>query len=241
MEMWGITHRGVVREQNQDAFLLRQLPDGGIAAVVCDGMGGAKAGNIASSMAAEIFMDELLQVERSDPSETQRWMEHAAALANDQVFDRSLKDSDCTGMGTTLVAAVLDGEEASILNEGDSRAYHISDQGIAQVTRDHSLVEDLVERGELTPEQARNHPHKNLITRAIGAEPLLRADFFHLPIQPGECLLLCSDGLSNLVTDQEILYEVVHGGEKDSCCQRLLDIALHRGAPDNVTVVLLQC
>ena len=241
MEMWGITHRGVVREQNQDAFLLRQLPDGGIAAVVCDGMGGAKAGNIASSMAAEIFMDELLQVERSDPSENQRWMEHAAALANDQVFDRSLKDSDCTGMGTTLVAAVLDGEEASILNEGDSRAYHISDQGIAQVTRDHSLVEDLVERGELTPEQARNHPHKNLITRAIGAEPLLRADFFHLPIQPGECLLLCSDGLSNLVTDQEILYEVVHGGEKDSCCQRLLDIALHRGAPDNVTVVLLQC
>lgn len=241
MEMWGITHRGVVREQNQDAFLLRQLPDGGIAAVVCDGMGGAKAGNIASTMAAEIFMDELLQVERSDPSETQRWMEHAAALANDQVFDRSLKDSDCTGMGTTLVAAVLDGGEASILNEGDSRAYHISDQGIAQVTRDHSLVEDLVERGELTPEQARNHPHKNLITRAIGAEPLLRADFFHLPIQPGECLLLCSDGLSNLVTDQEILYEVVHGGEKDSCCQRLLDIALHRGAPDNVTVVLLQC
>ena len=241
MEMWGITHRGVVREQNQDAFLLRQLPDGGIAAVVCDGMGGAQAGNIASSMAAEIFMDELLQVERSDPSENQRWMEHAAALANDQVFDRSLKDSDCTGMGTTLVAAVLDGEEASILNEGDSRAYHISDQGIAQVTRDHSLVEDLVERGELTPEQARNHPHKNLITRAIGAEPLLRADFFHLPIQPGECLLLCSDGLSNLVTDQEILYEVVHGGEKDSCCQRLLDIALHRGAPDNVTVVLLQC
>ncbi|MBR4098482.1 MAG: Stp1/IreP family PP2C-type Ser/Thr phosphatase [Clostridium sp.] len=241
MEMWGITHRGMVREQNQDAFLLRQLPDGGIAAVVCDGMGGAKAGNIASTMAAEIFMDELLQVERSDPSETQRWMEHAAALANDQVFDRSLKDSDCTGMGTTLVAAVLDGGEASILNEGDSRAYHISDQGIAQVTRDHSLVEDLVERGELTPEQARNHPHKNLITRAIGAEPLLRADFFHLPIQPGECLLLCSDGLSNLVTDQEILYEVVHGGEKDSCCQRLLDIALHRGAPDNVTVVLLQC
>ena len=241
MEMWGITHRGVVREQNQDAFLLRQLPDGGIAAVVCDGMGGAKAGNIASTMAAEIFMDELLQVERSDPSENQRWMEHAAALANDQVFDRSLKDSDCTGMGTTLVAAVLDGGEASILNEGDSRAYHISDQGIAQVTRDHSLVEDLVERGELTPEQARNHPHKNLITRAIGAEPLLRADFFHLPIQPGECLLLCSDGLSNLVTDQEILYEVVHGGEKDSCCQRLLDIALHRGAPDNVTVVLLQC
>ena len=109
------------------------------------------------------------------------------------------------------------------------------------MTRDHSLVEDLVQRGELTRDQARVHPHKNLITRALGAEPALRADMFRQELSPGDFLLLCSDGLSNVVSEQEILYEVVHGGEACTCCRRLLDIALHRGAPDNVTAVLVQC
>lgn len=145
-------------------------------------------------------------------------------------------------MGTTLVAALAGEEEALILNEGDSRAYHISEEsGISQVTRDHSLVEDLVERGELTRDQARVHPHKNLITRALGAEPDLKADSFRRELAEGDFLLLCSDGLSNVVSEQEILYEVVHGGEACTCCRRLLDIALHRGAPDNVTAVLIQC
>ena len=131
--------------------------------------------------------------------------------------------------------------EAVILNEGDSRAYHINGDGIVLITRDHSLVEDLVERGELTREQARTHPHKNLITRALGAEPVLLADCFRQPLAQGDFLLLCSDGLSNLVTEQEMLYEVIHGGDSESCPQRLLDIALHRGAPDNVTAVLIRC
>ena len=98
----------------------------------------------------------------------------------------------------------------------------------------------MVERGELTREEARNHPHKNLITRALGAEPILLTDCFRQPLKQGEYLLLCSDGLSNVVTEQEILYEVIHGGEDETCCQRLLDIAMHRGAPDNVTAVLIQ-
>ena len=131
-------------------------------------------------------------------------------------------------------------EQTSLLNEGDSRAYHITQHGITQLTRDHSLVQDLVQRGELTQDVARNHPRKNLITRALGAEPELNADYFLHPVKPGEFVLLCSDGLSNVVTDQEMLYEVIHGGSPDTCCQRLLDIALHRGAPDNVTVVLIQ-
>ena len=113
---------------------------------------------------------------------------------------------------------------------GDSRAYHISEEtGILQVTRDHSLVEDLVERGELTRDQARVHPHKNLITRALGAEPELKTDVFRQELAEGEFLLLCSDGLSNVVSEQEILYEVVHGGEACTCCRRLLDIALPPG------------
>lgn len=238
MEVWGVTHRGAVRQQNQDAFSTKIMEDGRVIALVCDGMGGARAGNVASTMAVELFMKSFL--EEADQKEEER-MQRAAALANDEIFCRSIQDEDCGGMGTTLVAAFVGGGEAVILNEGDSRAYHINQTGIVQVTRDHSLVEDLVERGELTREEARDHPHKNLITRALGAEPILLADCFRQPVVEGEFLLLCSDGLSNVLNEQELLYEVLHGGEPDSCCQRMLEIALERGATDNVTAVLIRC
>lgn len=239
METWGITHRGAVRQQNQDAFASQRLEDGRIIALVCDGMGGARAGNVASTMAVDLFMRRFLE-QKDEPNDQER-MQVSAALANQEVFQRAADDPNCAGMGTTLVAALAGPGEAVILNEGDSRAYHINQEGIVLVTRDHSLVEDMVERGELTREEARNHPHKNLITRALGAEPVLLADCFRQAMAPGDCLLLCSDGLSNVVTEQEMLYEVIHGGEAGTCCQRLLDIALHRGAPDNVTAVLIQC
>ena len=238
METWGITHRGAVRQQNQDAFDARLLEDGRIIALVCDGMGGARAGNVASTMAVDLFMRRFL--EQDGESNDQERMQISAAMANQEVFQRAATDPDCAGMGTTLVAALAGPGEAVILNEGDSRAYHVNQEGIVLVTRDHSLVEDMVERGELTREQARTHPHKNLITRALGAEPVLLADCFRQSMAPGDYLLLCSDGLSNVVTEQEMLYEVIHGGEDESCCQRLLDIALHRGAPDNVTAVLIR-
>ena len=125
------------------------------------------------------------------------------------------------------------------MNIGDSRAYHLGADGIRCVTVDHSLVELMVQRGELTHEQAKNHPSKNLITRAVGTEKQVAADVFSLTAEPGDCLLLCSDGLSNQMADQEILFEVVHGAQKADCCQRLLDIAKSRGAPDNVTSVLI--
>ena len=239
MNVWGITDRGMIREENQDAFAHQILPDGRVIALVCDGMGGARAGNIASSMAVDVFMEAFLQAEDAD--DLQR-MEQAADQANRQIFRRAATDENCVGMGTTLVAALVGEEEAMILNDGDSRAYHISEEtGILQVTRDHSLVADLVARGDLTRDQARVHPHKNLITRAMGAEPELKTDVFRPELTQGDFLLLCSDGLSNVVSEQEILYEVVHGGEACTCCRRLLDIALHRGAPDNVTAVLIQC
>ena len=238
MEIWGVTHRGAVRQQNQDSFASQRLEDGRIIALVCDGMGGARAGNVASTMAVDLFMRRFL--EQDGESNDQERMQISAAMANQEVFQRAATDPDCAGMGTTLVAALAGPGEAVILNEGDSRAYHVNQEGIALVTRDHSLVEDMVERGELTREQARTHPHKNLITRALGAEPVLLADCFRQSMAPGDYLLLCSDGLSNVVTEQEMLYEVIHGGEDESCCQRLLDIALHRGAPDNVTAVLIR-
>ena len=212
MNVWGITDRGVIREQNQDAFAHQVLPDGRVLALVCDGMGGARAGNVASTMAVDIIMDEFLAEEEG--ARTLDSLKAAAALANRRIFQRAAGEESCAGMGTTLVAALADGEEALILNEGDSRAYHLSEEGgIVRVTRDHSLVEDLVQRGELTRQ----------------------------PLAAGDYLLLCSDGLSNVVSEQELLYEVVHGGEACTCCRRLLEIALHRGAPDNVTAVLIQC
>ena len=237
MQVWGITHRGAVRSQNQDAYAAQRLEDGRVIALVCDGMGGARAGNVASTMAVELFMKEFTTRDREGREEER--MQRAASLANHEVFQRSIREEACAGMGTTMVAVLAGEREAVILNEGDSRAYHINQDGIVLITRDHSLVEDLVERGELTREQARIHPHKNLITRALGAEPVLMADCFRKELLPGDYLLLCSDGLSNVVGEQEMLYEVIHGGEEDSCCQRLLDIALNRGAPDNVTAVLI--
>ena len=238
MQVWGVTHQGMVRQQNQDAFDAKTLEDGRVIALVCDGMGGARAGNVASTMAVELFMRHFLEVK--DGSDGEARMRQAAAAANREVFQRASTDPECVGMGTTLVAALTGPEEAVILNEGDSRAYYVTQGGIVRVTRDHSLVEDMVERGELTRDEARTHPHKNLITRALGAEPVLMADCFRRQMEEDSFLLLCSDGLSNVVSEQEMLYEVIHGGEDESCCQRLLDIALNRGAPDNVTAVLIR-
>ena len=238
MQVWGVTDRGAVRHQNQDAYAIRTLEDGRVIALVCDGMGGARAGNVASTLAVERFMEEFLKPGRDGSAEER--LGHAAAAANYSVYDRSVHDITCAGMGTTLVAALAGEQEAVILNEGDSRCYHINREGIILVTRDHSLVEDLVERGELTREQARTHPHKNLITRALGAEPVLMADCFRQKLAEGDCLLLCSDGLSNVVNEQERLYEVIHGDGDEECCRRLLDIALSRGAPDNGTAVLVK-
>lgn len=241
MNLWGITHRGVVREENQDAFAVRTLSDQQLLAVVCDGMGGARAGNVASTLAVETFLELFEQLWSRGDLPVDKLLESAAAYANESVHRRSTMDDACFGMGTTMVAVLLDKEKATILNEGDSRAYHVTQESIARITRDHSLVEDLVRRGELTPDQARSHPHKNLITRALGAEADLNADLFVQDVKQGDVLLLCSDGLSNIVSDQEILYEVLHGGPVEDCCQRLLDIAIKRGAPDNVTVALIQC
>lgn len=238
---WGITDKGVVRAQNQDSYYLRVVSDDLVIAVVCDGMGGARAGNVASRLAVEAASAYLEELSREallrDPG---GHLTQAAVLANEAVCCRAEQDGECRGMGTTMVAVILSGQKAHVLNIGDSRAYQLGEEGVVKVTRDHSVVEDLVHRGELTPEEARSHPQKNLITRALGSEPEARTDLYELELKEGEFLLLCSDGLSNVLTDQELLYEVLYGGAPESCCQRMLDIALSRGAPDNVTAVLIQ-
>lgn len=238
---WGITDTGAVRTQNQDYYYLMPVEEDLTVAIVCDGMGGAKAGNVASTLAVETAKAYLERLSReqllASPDE---YLSQAAALANEAVFQKAAQDPDCHGMGTTMVAAIVHGREAVILNIGDSRAYRVGEDGIVKATRDHSVVEDLIHRGQITPEEARQHPQKNLITRALGAEEVCRADLYQLQLEPGEFLLLCTDGLSNTLTDQELLYEVIHGGSSESCCRRMLEAALSRGAPDNVTAVLIQ-
>ncbi len=239
--VWGITDKGAVRVQNQDSYYLKSLGDDLALAVVCDGMGGARAGNVASTLAVEtasayfetLTNEELLQG-------VQEHMIRAAKLANRAVLHRAGEDADCRGMGTTMVAAVVCGQKAHILNIGDSRAYHIGGEGIHKVSRDHSVVEDMIYRGELTPEAARLHPQKNLITRCLGSELEAKPDLYEIELKQGEFLLLCTDGLSNTLTDQELLYEALYGGTGESCCRRMLDVALSKGATDNVTAVLFQ-
>ena len=143
-------------------------------------------------------------------------------------------------MGTTLVAAVLRGNRAELLNVGDSRAYLVGRRHLQQITRDHSYVADLVESGSISPQQAAHHPNRNLITRAVGVDERVEPDLYSVTLKPGQYLLLCSDGLSNLVTRPEMLYEITHGQPGEAACRRMIDIANRRGSPDNVTAVLLQ-
>lgn len=241
MNIWGITDPGIVRQQNQDYYHIEQIEEGMGLALVCDGMGGAKAGNVASRLAVETFLEAAREQSASQwKTDPEAVLHLSAEQANQAVHRKAASDPDCQGMGTTMVAVLVIGGMAYLLNIGDSRAYLIRPDGIERITRDHSVVEALVARGEITPEQARQHPQKNLITRALGAEANVRADLYRQEVGPGDTLLLCSDGLVNVVNDQEILYEVLHGGPNENCCQRLLDIALSRGAPDNVTAVLIQ-
>lgn len=242
MQHWELTDLGCVRANNQDAYQVEQLGRNALLCVVCDGMGGAKSGNVASSLAADVFTQEIKNtwMPGMDSPKIEQMLRNAVKLANFTVFDQSQQFEEFSGMGTTLVAALIQGKHATILNVGDSRAYRIDHDGIQQITVDHSLVQMMVDRGELTPEQAKTYPGKNYITRAIGTESVTNCDVFHHKLERGTCLLLCSDGLSNMVDDLEILFEVVHGVDKRKCCEQLLSIAKNRGAPDNVTCVLVQ-
>lgn len=241
MQYWALTDPGVARSQNQDAYQIESLDKNTLLCVVCDGMGGAKSGNVASTLAADVFTQEVKRTwtPDMDPERLEQMLSAAVKLANFTVYDQAQQFEDFNGMGTTLVALLIQGKKATVVNVGDSRAYLVDKNGISQITTDHSVVQMMIARGELTPEKAKHFPGKNLITRAIGTEPQVVCDIFHRKVERGNCFLLCTDGLSNLMDDQEILFEVVHGQDKAQCCEHLLDIAKKRGAPDNITSVLV--
>ncbi len=242
MRYWALTDPGVTRDKNQDTYHIETLNRNTLLCVVCDGMGGARSGNVASALAAEVFTQEVKRNWKQDMSaeKLEQMLEAAVKLANFTVFDKARQTEEFQGMGTTLVALLIQSKTAIVVNVGDSRAYRIGEGGIRQITKDHSLVQMMISRGELSKERAKHYPGKNLITRAIGTEAEVACDIFHTDAKRGDCFLLCTDGLSNMVDDQEILFEVSYGQGDEQCCERLLEIAKNRGAPDNVTSVLVR-
>ena len=243
MKAFGITHRGVVREENQDCFRLEIAPGGELlTAVLCDGMGGAQAGGVASNMAADAFMSHAANSldDSSTASDMSDILSDAVNYANIKVYDRSFSDFSCMGMGSTLVAVLMNGKRTSVVNVGDSRAYFINKGKIQQITQDHSLVEEMVAKGMITEAEARVHPKKNVITRAVGVEATVRCDVFDVKAIAGSKLLLCSDGLSNMLTNEDILSVLESKDDIEEAAKVLLGLALGRGAPDNVTILIAQ-
>lgn len=243
MKVWSMSDVGLVRKENQDAYGILQHEDTGhTVCVVCDGMGGAAGGRLASRIAADTFLAEIQKVLRRDmtPEQLREASSYVVSLANQAVRSAAQASVDCRSMGTTLVSAVSYDGGTVVTNVGDSRAYYITADGITRVTKDHSLVERMVDRGDITAEEARHHPNRNLITRALGPDMSALSDGYICPMEPGEFLLLCSDGLVDTVTDQEMLFEIIHGQNLDTCLSHLLEISKKHGASDNVTAVLMQ-
>ena len=223
---------------NQDAFRF----DGGMFpwAVVCDGMGGPKAGDVASGMGVDIVARTIRRNLRPDITENsvRNLLITALATANISIHMRSQSEEACEGMGTTAVCTLVLGNLAHIAHVGDSRAYLVSPKGIEQVTKDHSLVQALVEQGQLTPEQAKVHPEKNMITRALGVQEEVSVDYSQVYLEPEDCLLLCTDGLTNMVDDRQ-LCQIITQYPGEEAVRRLVEKANEHGGVDNITAVLI--
>ncbi len=243
MKIWGLTDKGKRRSENQDVFRIMsdENHNRGVF-VVCDGMGGANAGQLASSIAIESFFTYLSKHLKNNMTSRniQKTLKEAVKFSNEAVYQKSIEKTEFNGMGTTLVGGVIQGSSLHIVNVGDSRAYMIDSDGIERITHDHSLVEELLSHGDITGEQAKNYPNKNLITRALGVEEHVVPDIFSLHVDPSKIILLCSDGLSNMLSEQEILFEILHSGDIDHACSRLITAANNHGGLDNITVVICQ-
>lgn len=238
MKAWGLTDVGNVREVNQDTFRMKRA-DGEEAGLflVCDGMGGAKAGEVASRLAAEAFL-EFMDGKWSEGC-TEEKLRESYDRVNETVYDMAQSDPDYAGMGTTMVTAVCTEGRVLVGNVGDSRAYLLDENGARQITEDHSLVSELMKRGDLTPYQASHHPSRNVITRAIGADATVKCDVFPLEVKAGQYLLLCSDGLIRDVADPEIYYQIYQCDHPETACDRLMALAKSRGGRDNITLLLV--
>jgi len=237
----GASDIGKRRVLNEDCFGVCGFEDGiGGVCVLADGMGGHNAGEVASSMAVDSILEKLADTYASaDETDVVSNMEEAIDYANSNVYEMSLKNREQAGMGTTLVVAYVVGNHIKIANIGDSRAYLISNDEISRITVDHSVVEELVQRGSITREEARNHPDKNIITRALGTDSFVEADFYDCIIEEGESVVLCSDGLTEMVYEEKIKEILEENKNLDDAVQVLVDEANKNGGVDNITVVVI--
>lgn len=239
MNVYGQTHIGLVRENNQDALEYGTLSNTAQYAVVCDGMGGANGGNIASKIAVEVIGSRIRDGyrENQNPGSVEHLLTSAMATANAGVYDRAQRDLELSGMGTTVVAVITCEHTAYISHVGDSRLYLYREGNLSQVTRDHSVVQDLIESGQITEEEARSHPRKNYITRALGVVSEEYGEYDELELMAGDRLLLCTDGLTNEV-DNAAMCALLTLPAKEAT-QALIRAALDDGGMDNITVTLM--
>lgn len=239
MDIKGATNVGLKRKTNQDYFFAEKVGDVYLS-VVCDGMGGANGGNIASENSVKIFVstfEELLGIS----SDYKIILLAAVTKANDDIYTLSRTDPDLKGMGTTMVACVLHEDRYYIVNVGDSRLYFIDKNKLTlrQVTKDHSLVQEMLESGKLTPKEAEDYPKKNIITRAIGIDETVVADISEGTYN-GELILLCSDGLYNFITKEDIVKIVTSYEDINVCIDELVRTANENGGGDNITAVVMR-
>lgn len=239
MRVFSATDVGQKRKMNQDYVFVSESPVGNLPNlfVVADGMGGHNAGDYASSHAVQTLVDEIREDKDFNPIKIIR---HAIETANTEIRNQAQNNDSLKGMGTTMVATTIVGHYAYIANVGDSRLYVVQDQ-IHQVTKDHSLVQEMVRMGELKAEDAKDHPDKNIITRALGAERTVDIDFFDLKLEPGCTILMCSDGLSNMVEDAK-MEEIIVDSEinLDRKGRKLLREANQNGGKDNIAIILVE-
>ena len=241
MKITAKTDKGIVRANNQDSYAAGELAGGAVWAVVCDGMGGAAGGNVASSVAVKTISRAIDDCYRDGmkPQSIFNMLESAVNRANAFLLDMAQEDVSLSGMGTTCVVVVVVNGVAYIAHVGDSRVYIIKKSGaFRQITRDHSYVQELVELGSITQAEARTYPGKNIITRAVGIEDRIRVDVSEVPLKENDVLLLCTDGLTNFVSDERIT-EIVVGSSDFEYAEKLVQAANENGGGDNITVVTI--
>ena len=238
LKAWGMKDIGNCREINQDYISVSEEPSGNLPNLflVADGMGGHKAGDLASEYTVAKVQEAVSKSMQTIPYQI---LKGAFQYANQKLLEKAGESDSYTGMGTTLVAATVKNDAVYVVNVGDSRLYKIGDK-IEQITEDHSLVEEMVRMGEISKEQARNHPDKNIITKAMGVSDTVEPDYFDTDLQKGECLLMCSDGLTNMVSDRQIKEIVELRTDLESCAKELIRAANQNGGRDNIAVVLIE-
>ena len=240
MKIVAKTDIGLVRSQNQDSYAAGELPGGVVWAVVCDGMGGAAGGAVASSTAVKMISDKITSCYQDGMSDAsiRHMLVSVIESANASIYDMSLSNDELFGMGTTVVVAIVANSCVYIAHAGDSRAYMVDAGGMTQLTTDHSVVQAMVEKGEITVDEAKAHPQKNLITRALGVEKRVLVDFCQEPFEDGNVVIICTDGLTNYVENRDIL-EQTSDGHYYEFADRLVNLANSNGGGDNVTVVVI--